>query len=212
MESAKLKVQSEDSGENDRSMFEHLRKAVIQGLAAFPSRPFEGEYRARAAVLMGIAEREAGPSFLLTRRTNTVSTHKGQVSFPGGQREQADSDLEQTALRETFEELGIRSQNIEIAGRLNDYLAVTQARVTPFAGFINGSPDITPCAEEVARVLWVPLRFFLETEPRIEIWERLGQRVPVHFYDYENEVVWGLTARMIIDFLEAIGPGISRLV
>ena len=69
--------------------------------------------------------------------------------------------------------------------------------MTPFAGFINGSPDITPCAEEVARVLWVPLRFFLETEPRIESWERLGQRVPVHFYDNENEVDWGLTARMI---------------
>ena len=117
----------------------NLREAVIQGLAAFPSRPFEGEYRARAAVLMGIAEREAGPSFLLTRRTNTVSTHKGQVSFPGGQCEQAGSNLEQTALRETFEELGIRSQSIEIAGRLNDYLAATHSRVTPFAGFINGS-------------------------------------------------------------------------
>ena len=212
MESEKLKDPSEDSGENRRSISEHLRKAVIQGLAAFPSRPFEGEYRVRAAVLMGIAEREAGPSFLLTRRTNTVSTHKGQVSFPGGQREQGDRSLEQTALRETFEELGIRSQHIEIAGRLNDYLAVTHSRVTPFAGFIHGSPDITPCAEEVARVFWVPLRLFLEAEPRIEIWERLGKSVPVHFYDYENEVIWGLTARMITDFLDAIGPGISRLV
>ncbi len=194
------------------TLSETLREAIIKGLAAVPSRPFEGEYRARAAVLMGIGEREAGPSFLLTRRTNTVSTHKGQVSFPGGQREEDDSSLEETALRETFEELGLGPESIEIAGRLNDYLAVTHSRVTPVAGFINGSPDITPCAAEVARVLWVPLRFFVETEPRIEMWERLGQRVPVHFYDFEDEVIWGLTARMIVDFLEIIGPGISRLV
>ena len=193
-------------------MYSRLRKAVIRGLAAAAPRPFKGEYRARAAVLMGIAEREAGPSFLLTRRTNTVSTHKGQVSFPGGQREEEDGSLEETALRETFEEVGIASESIEIAGRLHDYLAVTHSRVTPFAGFINGSPQIIPCTAEVARVLWVPLRFFVETEPRIEIWERLGQRVSVHFYDFEEEVIWGLTARMIIDFLETIGPGIRRLV
>ncbi len=193
-------------------MPEDLREAVIQGLAAYPSRPFEGEYRARAAVLMGIAERAGESCFLLTRRTNTVSTHKGQVSFPGGRREEEDSSLEETALRETFEEVGIRSESIEIAGRLPDYLAVTHSRVTPFAGFIKGSPEVTPCAAEVARVLWVPLRFFLETEPRIEIWERLGQRVPVHFYDFEGEVIWGLTARMIIDFLDTIGPRINRLV
>ena len=189
-----------------------LRKAVIRGLAAAGHRPFEGEYRARAAVLMGIAEVDGEPCFLLTRRTNTVSTHKGQVSFPGGRREEKDGSLEETALRETFEEVGIRSESIEIAGRLHDYLAVTHSRVTPFAGFINGSPEVTPCAAEVARVLWVPLRFFVETEPRIEIWERLGQRVPVHFYDFEEEVIWGLTARMIIDLLETIGPGINRLV
>ena len=194
------------------TLSETLREAITKGLAAVPSRPFEGEYRARAAVLMGIGEREAGPSFLLTRRTNTVSTHKGQVSFPGGQREKGDSSVEETALRETFEELGIRSESIEIAGQLNDYLAVTRSRVTPFAGFINGSPDITPCPAEVAHVLWVPLRFFLETAPRIEIWERLGQSVPVQFYDYDDEVIWGLTVRMITDFLETIGPEINQLV
>ena len=194
------------------TLSETLREAITKGLAAVPSRPFEGEYRARAAVLMGIGEREAGPSFLLTRRTNTVSTHKGQVSFPGGQREKGDSSVEETALRETFEELGIRSESIEIAGQLNDYLAVTRSRVTPFAGLINGSPDITPCPAEVAHVLWVPLRFFLETAPRIEIWERLGQSVPVQFYAYDDEVIWGLTARMITDFLETIGPEINQLV
>jgi 8-oxo-dGTP pyrophosphatase MutT (NUDIX family) len=193
-------------------MSNHLRKAVIRGLAAAPHRPFQGEYRARSAVLVGIAERDGVPCFLLTRRTNTVSTHKGQVSFPGGRREEGDGSLEETALRETFEEVGIRSESIEIVGRLHDYLAVTHSRVTPFAGFINGSPQVTPCAAEVARVLWVPLRFFLETEPRIEIWERLGQRVSVHFFDFEEEVIWGLTARMIIDFLETIGPGIRRLL
>ncbi len=195
-----------------QTLSEALKEAVSQGLGALPGRPFEGEYGTRAAVLMGIGERQAGPSFLLTRRSNTVATHKGQIAFPGGLHEDNDGSLEETALRETFEELGIRSGSIEIAGRLNDYLAVRHSRVTPFAGFIDGSLEITPSPAEVARVLWVPLRFFVETEPRIETLQRLGRRVEVQFYDYEDEVIWGLTARMISDFLGTIGPGIRRLV
>ena len=189
-----------------------LREIVIRKLAASPGLPFEAEYLARAAVLIGIAGRQGGPSLLLTRRTNSVPTHKGEVSFPGGQRQKSDHSLEQTALRETFEELGIRSESIEIAGRLNDYLAVTRVRVTPFAGFIIGSPDITPSPAEVARVLWVPLRFFVETGPRTEIWERLGERVPVHFFEYRDEVIWGLTAQIIVDLVKAVGPEIGELV
>ena len=141
-----------------------------------------------------------------------MSTHKGQVSFPGGQREKADRNLKETALRETFEELGIPPGSIEVAGRLNDYLAVTHSRVTPFAGFIYGSPDISPSLEEVAKVIWVPLRYFVETKPRIEMWRRLGERVPVHFFHYGDEVIWGLTAQMIIDLVEAIGPSIRKVV
>ena len=193
-------------------MSESLSKAIIEGLRPFPDRPFEGTYRARSAVLMAISEREAGPSLLLTRRTHSVATHKGQVSFPGGQREKADRSLKETALRETFEELGIPPGSIEVAGRLNDYLAVTHSRVTPFAGFIHGSPDIIPSLEEVAKVMWVPIRFFVETKPRIEMWKRLGERVPVYFFHYGDEVIWGLTAQMIVDLVEAVGPGIKKVV
>ena len=115
-----------------------------------------------------------------------------------------DSSLEQTAIRETEEEVGITSSYVEIVGRFHEYLAVTRYRVTPFVAVLNGGFLINPNPREVERILEVPFRFFLETEPEVQVQRRLGRNMAVYFYDYEGVSIWGLTARMIKDFVELL--------
>ena len=153
---------------------------------------------------MPIFERGGEPHFLLTRRTEEVETHKGQISFPGGMRHD-DEQLEQTALRETFEEVGIESRRIEILGRFHDYISITEYRVSPFVGFIEEPFAVMPQPSEVAEVLSVPFHVFYDPDLlRVEQLNRTGKIVDVLFYSYGTHTIWGLTARIIKDFLEEL--------
>ncbi len=170
-------------------------------LSSLVPRTLDEDYLSEAAVLMPVFERDGIPHFLLTRRTQEVQTHKGQISFPGGMRD-GDETLETTALRETFEEVGIEKRQIEILGRYHDYLSSTDNRVTPFAGYIAGPFVPKPQVTEVAEVLYVPFHIF--TDParlRTERWIRRGREIDVYFYRYGLHEIWGLTARIIRDFL-----------
>jgi 8-oxo-dGTP pyrophosphatase MutT (NUDIX family) len=135
----------------------------------------------------------------------SVATHKGQISFPGGMREDQDATFEDTALRETREELGIEPGMVEVLGEFNEYQAVTNQRVRTFVGIVPPDVRIEPQQTEVAYVLEVPFQFFLTTEPRVEQKFRLGRMHDIYFYDFGDETIWGLTARMIKDFLEEVG-------
>jgi 8-oxo-dGTP pyrophosphatase MutT (NUDIX family) len=154
---------------------------------------------------MPIFEEEGRPHFLLTRRTEKVATHKGQISFPGGMRHGAES-LEETALRETCEEVGIRKDQIEVLGRFHDYLSITDLRVAPFAGHVGQPFAAVPQTGEVAEILKVPFEAFYDPGRfRVEQMYRSGSLVDVYFYSYEDYEIWGLTARIIKDFLEELG-------
>ena len=184
-----------------------MKERIRKCLAALQPRTLTDGFTREAAVLMPVFEWEHEYHFLLTRRTEEVQTHKGQISFPGGMREDKE-DLAKTALRETFEEVGIEENRIEILGRFHDYLSVTGYRVTPFAGFIHGPFITKPQIREVAEVIQVPLRIF--TDPsRLRIERNTYPRVEavVYFYSYGTHQIWGLTARIIKDFLEALNLG-----
>jgi len=157
---------------------------------------------AEAAVLMTIFQRDGEPCFLLTQRTQEVATHKGQISFPGGLREDTDSSLRETALREMEEEVGIPADFVEVLGRFNQYMAVTNYRVTPFVAFLREGFSVSLNPREVERILEVPLRFFHQAKPTEEIHHRFGRAVTLYFYNYEGNVIWGLTAAMIKDLIE----------
>ncbi len=173
-------------------------------LALLQPRSLIADYTSEAAILVLIIERQGEPHFLLTRRTEEVQTHKGQISFPGGMRDGSES-LEQTALRETFEEVGIEADRIEILGRFHDYLSSTDYRVTPFAGYIEGPFSTTPQTTEVAEILLVPFSIFLDPgRLRIEQMLYRGRMRDVYFYSYETHQIWGLTARIIKDFLAEV--------
>ncbi|HLV00300.1 MAG TPA: CoA pyrophosphatase [Acidobacteriota bacterium] len=157
-----------------------------------------------AAVLISLIVEGDLPKFLLTRRTEHVSTHKGQISFPGGGRHREDDTLLETAVRETQEELGIGPETLEVTGRFHDYVAVTGIRVASFVGFLQGELIFEPDPLEVAYLLKVPLRFFEESRPVVRRYHRLGRERDVYFYNYGGEEVWGLTAQIIRDFLHLI--------
>jgi 8-oxo-dGTP pyrophosphatase MutT (NUDIX family) len=169
-----------------------------------PRRLTEGFVR-QAAVLMPFFEQNGEVCLLLTRRTDEVETHKGQISFPGGMREEGET-LERTAIRETFEEIGIAAGNMEILGRFHDYLAITDVRVTPFVAMLHQPFTVTPQAHEVAEILRVPCSLFLDTE-RLLVEKDLiidGKIAGDYSWFYGTHRIWGLTALIIHDFFKTI--------
>jgi len=181
-----------------------IRSNIQKMLSVIQPRCVVAGYHREAAVLIPIFEKDEEPHFLLTRRTDEVETHKGQISFPGGMRHDEES-LEKTALRETFEEVGIEESKIVLLGRYHDYLSVTSFRVVPFAGYIEPPFQTVPQKGEVAEILQVPFRTFEDPERlRIEQMYRSGRVMDVYFYSYQSQEIWGLTARIIKDFLEEL--------
>jgi len=184
-----------------------LEEQIRSKLSVLQPRAVTGTYKRQAAVLMPIFVRDRQPHLLLTLRTKEVETHKGQISFPGGMRER-DESLEQTALRETFEEIGIESDRIRILGRYHDYLSTTDYLVTPFVGHIEGPFKLVPQVREVAEVLEVPFQIFRDASRlRVEHRIRRGKAIDFYFYSYGPHQIWGLTARIIREFLEEVLGG-----
>ena len=180
-----------------------LHKQIQNQLAQLQPRRLTAGYSGEAAVLMPIFEHDGESYFLLTRRTEEVSTHKGQISFPGGMRHRGES-LESTALRETFEEVGISPDRVEILGRFHDYKSITGHLVAPFAGFIHGDFATVPQVAEVAEVLRVPFAIFMDPgRMRTERMYRAGSMMDVYFYRYQSYEIWGLTAHIIKDFFDS---------
>jgi 8-oxo-dGTP pyrophosphatase MutT (NUDIX family) len=166
-------------------------------------RRLELEHSGRAAVLIPILEQGSEFAFLLTRRTHKVQTHKGQISFPGGVQDTTDESLLQTALRETWEEIGLQPRDISILGEFDEYVSITGLIVTPFVGWIAEPLELAPNPDEVEEILTVPFSIFqdsrlLRTETRM----RSDLERTIYFYDYQGKEVWGLTARIIRDFLK----------
>jgi 8-oxo-dGTP pyrophosphatase MutT (NUDIX family) len=176
-------------------------------LADYHPRPL-GRAAARDAAVLVLLYHDAGADrVLLTRRTDTVEHHKGQISFPGGGRHGADEDLATTALRETWEEVGIHPDHVEIIGQLDEHLTVSDFRVAPYVGVLTRTPyEFVPSPIEVAEVIEAPLRHLLDPANMVyETWRR-DDGIPVTspaFY-YDGHRIWGATARMLESFFELL--------
>lgn len=182
-----------------------LIERLSRRLQAHRPRRLDVEHSGRAAVLMPLVPQGEDFCFLLTQRTHKVETHKGQISFPGGIREDSDPDLLQTALRETWEEIGLAHEAIHILGEFDEYLSITGLIVTPFAAYVEGPLKLTPNPDEVDEILTVPFSIFQECRTlRIETRVRLGVERKLYFYDFEGREVWGLTAQIIRDLLKLL--------
>jgi 8-oxo-dGTP pyrophosphatase MutT (NUDIX family) len=115
-----------------------------------------------AAVLVPLVRRPEGLTVLLTRRTDHLNDHAGQVSFPGGRTDPEDADAVATALREAHEEVGIEHDEVEVIGRLPTYTTVTAYEVTPVVGLLDPPRSLAMDAFEVAEVFEVPLAFLMD--------------------------------------------------
>lgn len=186
---------------------EELRKRIESALADRPRRVVEREGLVPAAVLLPITDR-SGPHILFTKRSERVAHHKGQISFPGGIVETWDGSRLETALRECWEEIGLPPELVEILGTLDDTeTRATPFVITPFVGLVRGAVTWRPDGKEIEQVLEVPLAGLLNPACfRVELWERGGELHPVYFYEYEGEVIWGATARILKQFLDAVFP------
>lgn len=158
-----------------------------------------------AAVLLLLYEKDAEPHFLLTHRTESVNEHKGQVSLPGGAREEGEP-LQQTALREAHEELGLVTEPIEVLGALTPvYVIVSDFRVHPFVAYCSHLLELRHHPWEVASVLEIPLHVLLDPATvRQEEWVLHGLPSQVPFYFLAGHKVWGATAMILSEFIELV--------
>jgi len=152
-----------------------------------------------ASVLVPVVEREQGLTVLLTRRTAHLHDHAGQISLPGGRAEGNESPQD-TALRETAEEIGLHSRHVEVLGSLSDYVTVTGYRVTPVVGLVSPPFELQPDTFEVAEIFEVPLTIILDpaNHQRNRV---VMQGIERRYYamPYGPYYIWGATAGMLMN-------------
>lgn len=178
-----------------------------QRLAALDHRP-ESEWEAAPAAVLVPLYQEAGEwKLLFTRRTDEVDVHRGQVSFPGG-RQEADETPGEAALREAEEEIGLAARDVTILGELNPLMTVTQFVVTPVVGTLPWPYELQANSAEVARYFGVPIKWLADSSNLdVEFRQPMipGPKIPVyHFKSYDDEVIWGVTARITVSLLDLL--------
>ena len=159
----------------------------------------------RAAVLAPVVRRQQGYSMLLTRRSEAMNSHKGQISFPGGRRDEIDISAAANALREAQEEVGLDPSQVDVLGYLNDYPTISRYRVTPVVGLIDS--DFTPVAApaEVAEVFEIPMDIVLDPRAyRRKSLSREGLILPFYELNWGGYRVWGATAGMLKDLCKRV--------
>lgn len=157
-----------------------------------------------AAVLIPIVG-SPRPTLVFTVRTETVSSHKGQISFPGGSVDPQDASLEETALREAHEELGIEARDVKILGRLDSVPTFVSGYVIhPFVGWLENVPTLLPNSAEVASVMHVPMADLTDEVRAHPGAAHRGRTYPTEFWIWQDKVIWGATARVIRLLLERL--------
>ena len=163
-----------------------------------PSRPREVGPLTPAAVLIGLVEREAGYSVLLTRRSDTLRKHTGQIALPGGRRDPGETPWE-TALREAEEEVGLDPAFVSLAGLSTPYQTGTGFLITPVVGFVNPGFKLKPNPDEVADVFETPFGFLMDPQNHEQHERTLptGERRRFYAMNYEERFIWGATAGIL---------------
>jgi len=158
----------------------------------------------RAAVLLILYPRNGEPCLVLTRRTEQVADHKGQICFPGGAVETADSSELEAALREAQEELGIDPAQLRVLCALEPvHTVATNYVIAPFVAYASSRPAFRPAEREVAELIEVPVAALLDPAAlTVERWDTHGVQRDVYFYRFGEHIIWGATARIVKQFLD----------
>jgi 8-oxo-dGTP pyrophosphatase MutT (NUDIX family) len=163
----------------------------------------------RPAAVLLLLERTPGYQVVLTKRTDLVEHHKGEISLAGGMADPGDRDAEHTALREAHEELGIDPDDVSVLGQLGELVTVTGFAVRPIVGAIDAGYPMVPQETEVERILRVPLTVLRDPHAWFEdvrLWR--GERHVLRSVRWQGEIIWGATSRILQRFLDVVPPEI----
>lgn len=192
-------------GSDSRIDFPDFISGIKERLTSRPKRELAHRNFRKASVMVIFLERRGMPHVLLTRRTDMVSTHKGQISFPGGSVDPSDRGNLEAGLRETFEEVGIEAKDIEVLGEFDEYFSIAGFHVYVFAAVLWHSVVYSPSGNEIEKILEVPFTLFMEEKYyRCETLCYDGDDYDVYYYNYEGDIIWGMTARILTDFSRKI--------
>ena len=180
-------------------------EVVTQAVAAFQPdqvlrQPLENVRP--SAVLVGLIESSSGVEAILTRRSQNLTNHRGEISFPGGRLDAGESVL-QAALRETQEEIGLSPEDVEVVGELNSMATVvSNSHIVPIVGRYRTPPKLHAVNNEVDRVFSVPLSELVRTDTYSqEHWIFDDREFQINFFYLDDETIWGATARILFQVM-----------
>ncbi len=178
------------------SMNDNLYRYLDERLQHRQPRRFNQPTLLEAGVLIAVTD-ESDPKVLLTRRSLNLSSHKGEVAFPGGKRDAEDGSIIMTALREASEEVALPPEEVNIVGELDQVVSLHGYVVTPVLGIIEPNMEFVANPDELDAIFQVPLSHF--EKPPSSYFEHGSARIPS--YDYEEFHIWGITAMMIVEMM-----------
>ncbi|HVN71479.1 MAG TPA: CoA pyrophosphatase [Desulfomonilia bacterium] len=181
-----------------------LKECIRETLSVRKRRIIPRENLRESAVLLPLCWNEGNPQIVLTKRSMDVEHHKGEISFPGGRVESTDKGLVQTALREADEEIGLKRQDVNVLGLLDDHISIVGYHITPVVGAIPYPYDFR-INKESETLLLIPLRHaFSNTAWMAERSYYRGRGINIYFIEIEGGVVWGATARILKHFVDML--------
>lgn len=183
------------------------------GLREKPLLVEEGSHRKQAAVLVAITDHPTEPQVVLTKRSEHLSTHSGQVAFPGGKWDETDSSLMATALRESHEEIGLDPKYVEVLASMPSSMTRFGIEVTPFVGVVPQDAILEPNYGELDAIFHVPVSYFLEdaNRSRTDIFQGKKDRFWAPVWHYQGFEIWGFTAGVLATlFNDTLSAGLAE--
>ncbi|HQP50626.1 MAG TPA: CoA pyrophosphatase [Syntrophorhabdaceae bacterium] len=177
---------------------------IRERVKRYKPRVIESTMAVCAGVVIPLYEKDSEPFIILTKRSNEVRIHKGEVSFPGGMCEDNDENVMNTALRECCEEIGVRESDIEIIGRLDDMNTLTGFVITPYVGIIPYPYRFKTNPKEVAYLIELPISYLNDAKIGMEEAEYRNNIQIVHSFYYNGDRIWGATCRLLLQFRDII--------
>ncbi len=184
-----------------------MMSAIKEALSRYSPSSILSSQNISASVLVPLYESSTGVHVVLTKRTTRVKYHKGEISFPGGTREDSDKDMMDTALRECCEEVGIKRNDVEIIGRLDDVYTLTGFVITPYVGIIPYPYEFKTNPREVAYLITLPYSYLKEVGVVMETAKYDGKSRQVQAIHYKGDRIWGATCRMLLQFQKIMENG-----
>lgn len=181
-----------------------MRDFLNEKLSGYQPRKLPLDYP-EAGILLPVTDNHQNPELVFTLRSANLSTHRGQVSFPGGKRDAADESLAHTALRETHEEIGLPADQVSLVGSLGQVMSRYGILVTPYVGVFPGDHPLQANPAEIESIFRVPVDFFLDDRrERTDKLSLLDSTFYVPCYRWERYQIWGLSAVVLVEFLNAV--------